>query len=136
MQIKISFKEPLKLYAPEWYLDLNLIGAGKIDDPFIISPSIYDNLDRVNFSLKIFESNSFTEFRKYNLRAIVLVNCSNLTISNSNFKTVRLVNCSNILLKNVNISKKLILESSNYLDIVNSTIHLFDAITSEDILVA
>ena len=45
MKISISFKEPLKLYAPEWNLDLNVIGAGKIDDPFIVSPLIKDNLE-------------------------------------------------------------------------------------------
>ena len=134
MKISISFKEPLKLYAPEWSLDLNVIGAGKIDDPFIVSPLIEDNLDRTNFSLKIFDSNAYTEFRKYNLRAFILVDCSNITISNSTFKAIKLVNCSNILLKNVHIRKKLILESCHYIDLINSKIKLFDATTSEDIL--
>jgi hypothetical protein len=134
MKISVSFKEPLKLCAPEWNLDLNLIGAGKIDDPFIVSPLIKDNFERTNFSLKILDSKSYTEFRKYNLRAIVLVNCSNKTISNSTFKSIKLVNCSNILLKNVIISKKLILESCHYINIIDSRIHLFDATTSEEIL--
>ena len=134
MKISVSFKEPLKLYTPEWSLDLNIIGAGNINDPFIVSPLIKNNLDRTHFSLKIFESNSYTEFRKYNLRAIILVDCSNITISNSTFKAIKLVNCSNILLKNVHIRKRLILESCHYIDLINSKIKLFDATTSEDIL--
>jgi len=134
MKISVSFKEPLKLYTPEWYLDLNIVGAGKIDDPFIVSPLIKNNLDRTNFSLKIFDSDSYTEIRKYNLKAIILVDCSNITISNSSFKAIKLVNCSNILLKNVYIRKKLILESCRYIDLIDSKIKLLDATTSEDIL--
>jgi hypothetical protein len=136
MKINIRFKQ--KLGAPLWHLDLNIIGAGKIDDPFIISPPKCDyyeeGYDRGTFYLNILESNSFTEIRKYDLRAITLVNCSNFTISNSVIRMVKLKNCSNILIKNDSIWKKLILESCHYVDLVDSKIHIFDAITSDDLL--
>lgn len=124
----------------EYRLDFNVIGSGKIDDPFVLSPPKYDyydeTYDRRIFSLKILDSKSYAEINNYDLRTITLINCNNLTISDSVIRTVKLINCSNILIKDDVIRKRLILESCNYVDLIDSKIHVFEANTSEDILVS
>ena len=93
MRIGIGFKEPLKLGAPEWYLDLKVTGVGTIDNPFIISSPHNSNYnsDGTTFALRISDSKSYIELRKYSLRGITLVNCANFTISKCIIKRIKLI---------------------------------------------
>ena len=118
--------------AGKWNLDLNIKGAGTIEDPYLVTRGSYD--DRDWFSITIADSDAFTEFRNQNLRALFLTNCNNIMISKSAFRKIVLIRCSNIILKEVEITKKLIIKSSSTIDLYNSGIKILDVIESEDVL--
>ena len=109
MKLRIGFRDPSRVIGWEYNLDLNLIGAGAKEDPFIITPPNYTNSDyyykRFNHSLELSDSKSYFEVRNYGLRAIILVNCANTTILKSCITKIMLKNCSNILIKKCTIEK-------------------------------
>ncbi|MFX1316514.1 MAG: hypothetical protein ACFE9T_11660 [Promethearchaeota archaeon] len=129
MRLKVSCRVT---NTGNWNLDLNIKGAGTIEDPCLVTGGSYD--DRDWFSITIADSDAFIEFRKQNLRGIFLTNCNNIMISQSAFRKIVLIKCSNIILKEVEITKKLIIKSSATIDLYDSGIKILDVIESEDIL--
>jgi hypothetical protein len=124
-------------YQNNWYnchyyeINLELSGNGTIDNPYTFS--IKKNYDNEHTTLNISNSKSYVELKGFNLKALYLYHCENVTIVDTSVKYLGLENCNIISIQNISINKQLRIAKSSQIKIANCEIRKVIAFSGDQI---
>ena len=114
-----------------------LIGKGTEKEPFIIEPHpTMNDDDYKRFQITIKESKDYLNFRINSLKSLILIDCVNVSIDNSNFQHVRLRKSSNITISDSHIKKELNIRNCNNIKIESTEIKSINASLCDNVIIS